>query len=36
MEREGFSVVDNEWWHFDYRLWQEYGIQNVAFEDLDR
>jgi D-alanyl-D-alanine dipeptidase len=34
MEREGFSVAGNEWWHFDYRDWKAYGIQNARFEDL--
>lgn len=34
MEAEGFKVDDNEWWHFDYRDWRLYGIQNVRFEDI--
>jgi zinc D-Ala-D-Ala dipeptidase len=34
MEAEGFSVYEFEWWHFDYRDWSQYGIQNVRFEDL--
>ena len=34
MESEGFSVYEFEWWHFDYKDWREYGIQNVAFENL--
>jgi len=36
MEREGFSVYEFEWWHFDYRDWKSYAIQNVRFEDLGR
>jgi len=31
MEAEGFTVNSGEWWHFDYRDWSEYGIQNVVF-----
>jgi zinc D-Ala-D-Ala dipeptidase len=34
MEAEGFSVYSFEWWHFDYRDWKAYAIQNVRFEDL--
>ena len=34
MEAEGFSVYEFEWWHFDYRDWQSYAIQNVRFESL--
>ncbi len=31
MEAEGFTVNPSEWWHFDYRDWREYGIQNEIF-----
>jgi D-alanyl-D-alanine dipeptidase len=34
MEREGFRVASNEWWHFDHQDWKAYGIQNARFEDL--
>jgi zinc D-Ala-D-Ala dipeptidase len=34
MEAEGFTVNEFEWWHFDYRDWQSYAIENVRFEDL--
>jgi D-alanyl-D-alanine dipeptidase len=34
MEAEGFQVDDNEWWHFDYKDWRSYGVQNVRFEDI--
>jgi D-alanyl-D-alanine dipeptidase len=34
MEAEGFMVYRYEWWHFDFRDWSSYGIQNVRFEDL--
>ena len=36
MEAEGFTVLPEEWWHFDYRDWQSYAVQNAAFEDLAR
>jgi D-alanyl-D-alanine dipeptidase len=34
MEAQGFTVNEFEWWHFDYRDWQAYAIQNVRFEDI--
>jgi zinc D-Ala-D-Ala dipeptidase len=34
METEGFTVYEFEWWHFDYRDWKAYAIQNVRFEDI--
>jgi D-alanyl-D-alanine dipeptidase len=35
MEKEGFTVYPQEWWHFDYKDWKYYPILNVRFEDLD-
>jgi D-alanyl-D-alanine dipeptidase len=32
MERQGFTVYESEWWHFDHKGWREYPILNVAFE----
>ncbi len=34
MEKQGFKVYPQEWWHFDYKDWQQYPILNVKFEDL--
>jgi zinc D-Ala-D-Ala dipeptidase len=34
MEAEGFSVYEFEWWHFDYRDWKAYAIQNSRFEEI--
>jgi zinc D-Ala-D-Ala dipeptidase len=34
MEAEGFAVYEYEWWHFDYRDWKSYAIQNVRFEAI--
>jgi zinc D-Ala-D-Ala dipeptidase len=36
MEREGFTVFESEWWHFDYRDWHEYPILNVPFAQLGK
>ena len=35
MEREGFSVYEYEWWHFDYKDWKRYRIGNETFEQVD-
>jgi D-alanyl-D-alanine dipeptidase len=34
MEAEGFTVYEAEWWHFDYKDWRMYPIQNLTFEQL--
>ena len=34
MEAQNFKVYDTEWWHFDYRDWPRYAIQNVPFEEI--
>ena len=36
MESEGFTVYQYEWWHFDYKDWQQYPILNLSFEQLSR
>lgn len=34
MEAEGFAVNPNEWWHFDYKNWQDYAIYDIAFSEI--
>lgn len=34
MESEGFTVNEDEWWHFDYKDWKSYAILNVPFEEV--
>jgi D-alanyl-D-alanine dipeptidase/pimeloyl-ACP methyl ester carboxylesterase len=34
MEQEGFSVNQQEWWHFDHQDWRNYGIGNARFSDI--
>ncbi len=36
MEKQGFKVYPQEWWHFDYKDWKQYPILNTRFEDLGR
>jgi len=34
MEANDFTVLPAEWWHFDFRNWKSYPIQDVPFERL--
>ena len=34
MERDGFNVYAQEWWHFDLNGWQDYPIGNRSFQEL--
>lgn len=36
MESEGFAVNPNEWWHFDYKNWQDYAIYDISFAEAAR
>ena len=31
LERQGFTVEPNEWWHFNYRDWPSYPILDISF-----
>ena len=32
MERQGFTVEPNEWWHFNYKDWASYPILDISFQ----
>jgi D-alanyl-D-alanine dipeptidase len=34
MERHGFTVESNEWWHFNYQDWTLYPILDIAFSEI--
>ena len=34
MEREGFAVEPNEWWHFNYKDWRLYPILDTPFQSI--
>ncbi len=34
MERHGFTVEPNEWWHFNYKDWTQYPILDIAFGEI--
>jgi D-alanyl-D-alanine dipeptidase len=34
MERNGFRVLDNEWWHFDFVGWENFELMDMDFTEL--
>jgi D-alanyl-D-alanine dipeptidase len=34
MEAEGFTVEPNEWWHFNYKDWKQFGILDIPFSAI--
>ncbi|MDO7853632.1 M15 family metallopeptidase [Hymenobacter convexus] len=34
MEAHGFTVLPAEWWHYDFKDWKAYPIQDIPFEKL--
>ncbi|MBM4162220.1 MAG: M15 family metallopeptidase [Ignavibacteria bacterium] len=34
MEKEGYTIYEWEWWHFDYRDWRRYPIGTATFEEI--
>ena len=32
MEKQGFAVEPNEWWHFNYKDWPSYPILDISFQ----
>jgi zinc D-Ala-D-Ala dipeptidase len=35
MSENGFIVFQTEWWHFDFRGWEQFGLMDLSFQDLD-
>lgn len=36
MEDVGFTVNANEWWHFDYKNWEDYAIYDISFTEAGK
>jgi zinc D-Ala-D-Ala dipeptidase len=34
LEKEGFRVNPDEWWHFDYQDWKQYRVLDVPFDQI--
>ena len=35
MVDEGFIVNPKEWWHFDYKDWEQYPIYDLSFDEAE-
>lgn len=36
MEKHGFIGWHEEWWHFDFKDWEQHPVLDIPFEDLER
>lgn len=36
MEAVNFTVNANEWWHFDFKDWEQYAIYDIAFSEIGK
>jgi D-alanyl-D-alanine dipeptidase len=36
LEKEGFAVNPDEWWHFDYRDWRAYRVLDIPLSEVRR
>jgi D-alanyl-D-alanine dipeptidase len=34
MQAHGFKVLNNEWWHYDFKGWQSYELMDIPFNKL--
>jgi len=34
MAKYGLIVLDNEWWHYDFKGWKNYDLMDIPFEKL--
>ncbi len=34
MKKHGFILLENEWWHFDFKGWENYILMDIPFEKL--
>jgi D-alanyl-D-alanine dipeptidase len=34
MAKEGFVGLDTEWWHFDFKGWESFPIEDVSFSEV--
>lgn len=35
MQKHGFIVNENEWWHFDFIGWERFEVMDIDFEKLE-
>lgn len=34
MAKEGFIGIPTEWWHFDYKSWEQFPMEDVPFDKI--
>lgn len=34
MIKHGFEPLSNEWWHYDFKGWQNYPVMNKSFDEI--
>jgi D-alanyl-D-alanine dipeptidase len=34
MQKHGFRVMYNEWWHYDFKDWEQYELMDIPFQQL--
>jgi len=34
MQSHGFTVYPSEWWHFDFKGWEDFSLLNLPFEQI--
>jgi len=34
MEKEGFLHCELEWWHYTYKEWEKYAVENIKFSEI--
>lgn len=36
MQMNGFTVLPSEWWHYDFKGWENFGLIDLTFEELEQ
>lgn len=36
MHLSGFTVMPSEWWHYDFKGWEKFGLLDLTFEELGK
>ena len=36
MEKHGFKVTGSEWWHYDFKGWNNFEVLDIDFEELEK
>lgn len=36
MKKHGFKVYPYEWWHFDFKGWENYQLMDLSFDELEK